>query len=449
LNEELAGCGGLLAHHSLLTAAQEVALSAGKARRIRLRDFRSPPMRAFHMAWLAFFFCFFAWFGIAPLMPVVRDELGLSNAQVGWCMIASVSITILARLVAGWLCDRIGPRLTYSGLLVLGSLPVMLIGLANDFTTFLIFRLLIGAIGASFVVTQVHTSLMFAPNCVGSANAMAAGWGNLGGGVTQFAMPLVYGLLVTTFGVSSALGWRLAMVLAGLVCLATGIAYWKLTQDTPEGNFNDFQKSSRESKQKSAAGKSFIAACKDRRVWIMAIAYGACFGVELTIDNIAVLYFTDQFGLGLVAAGWCAALFGGMNVFARALGGIISDRAAARWGTQARVLWLAAALAGEGVLLVCFSQATALVAAIPLLMAFGLFVKMSNGATYSVVPFLNRGGLGAISGIVGAGGNVGAVAAGFLFKDSLEWSHCLFWLGASVFACSILASRRRPQQCFL
>ena len=78
--------------------------------------------------------------------------------------------------------------------MILGSLPVMGIGLAHDFTTFLLFRVAIGAIGASFVITQYHTSVMFAPNCIGTANATTAGWGNMGGGVTQMVMPLVFTL---------------------------------------------------------------------------------------------------------------------------------------------------------------------------------------------------------------------------------------------------------------
>ena len=44
-------------------------------------------IRTFHMTWFAFFLCFFAWFGIAPLMKVVRDELALTKEQVGWTMI--------------------------------------------------------------------------------------------------------------------------------------------------------------------------------------------------------------------------------------------------------------------------------------------------------------------------------------------------------------------------
>src|SRR5262249_54044538 len=156
-------------------------MTSRKATRIRLADFSSAPMRAFHMAWVAFFLCFFSWFGVAPLMPVIRQELHLTKAQTGNSIIASVAITVLGRLFIGWLCDRVGPRKTYTWLLLFGSLPVMLIGLSHDYTSFLIFRLAIGIIGASFVITQYHTSVMFAPNVVGTANAAAAGWGNLGG----------------------------------------------------------------------------------------------------------------------------------------------------------------------------------------------------------------------------------------------------------------------------
>src|SRR5688572_11586627 len=96
----------------------------GKASRIDLFSFATPQMRAFHMSWFAFFTVFFAWFGIAPLMPVVREDLGLTQAQVGNTIVASVAATVLARLLVGPLCDRFGPRRTYATLLVLGSLPV-------------------------------------------------------------------------------------------------------------------------------------------------------------------------------------------------------------------------------------------------------------------------------------------------------------------------------------
>jgi NNP family nitrate/nitrite transporter-like MFS transporter len=429
----------------------------GKATRIQLGNFSTPQMRAFHMSWIAFFLCFFAWFGIAPLMSTVRDELRLTKDQVGWCIIGSVGVTIFVRLLVGRLCDRLGPRVTYAGLLVLGSLPVMAIGLAHDFASFLLCRVLIGVIGASFVITQYHTSRMFASNCVGTANATVAGWGNLGGGVTQLAMPLIVVALVAMLGVTHAASWRIAMLLVGLLCAATGVAYYFLTQDTPLGNFRELRAAGRMPEATATRG-AFAEACRDRRVWALFLIYGACFGMELTIDNIAVLYFLDYFpyfqgmdqAAALRTAGLLAGMFGGMNLFMRAVGGWIADRCGNRWGFGGRVKWLFVALFGEGVGLMLFSQSTTLTVAIPLMLVFAMFVKMSNGATYAVVPFINRRALGAVSGIVGAGGNVGAVLLGFLFKsEAIDWHTALLIAGAAVtcvsFA-SLAIGERQPAE---
>jgi NNP family nitrate/nitrite transporter-like MFS transporter len=391
-------------------------------------------MRAFHMSWLAFFLCFFGWFGLAPLMPVIREELHLTKEQIGNSIIASVAITVLARLLIGWICDRIGPRRAYTALLIAGSIPVMCVGFAHDYRTFLLFRLAIGAIGASFVITQFHTSVMFAPHVVGSANATAAGWGNLGGGVTQIVMPLLFSALLS-LGVGAWWGWRLAMVVPGGALFVMGIAYFLLTRDTAAGDFRDLGASDR-----ASATGAFREAFRDRRVWALAVLYAACFGMELTIDNIAALYFVDYFKLSLKAAGVAAGAFGMMNLFARALGGIVSDRCYSRWGVRGRVLLLGLTIALEGVAFLCFSAARWLPLAIGCMLITGLFIKMSNGATYAVVPFVNKRALGAVAGIVGAGGNVGAVAAGFLFKtSSLSWPQALMILGVLILASSSLA----------
>ncbi|MBR2513854.1 MAG: MFS transporter [Halomonas sp.] len=405
-----------------------------KANRIRLLNFSTPQMRAFHFSWFAFHICFFGWFGIAPLMAVVREDLSLTQTQIGNTIIASVAITVIVRLLIGVLCDKIGPRKTYTGLLLLGSLPVMGIGFANSFETFLLARLAIGAIGASFVITQYHTTMMFAPNVVGTANATSAGWGNLGGGTTQILMPLIFaGLLM--LGVSETLGWRLAMVVPGVVMFCTGIGYWLFTQDAPNGNFNELRARGElpEATGENGATQSFLAAAKDIRVWALFVVYGLCFGVELTINNIAAIYFFDHFDLTLATAGMIAGLFGLMNIFARTLGGIFSDLFAKHAGLKGRVRWLFIALICEGIALIAFSQMHVLSLAIGIMLVFSLFVQMAEGATYGVVPFINKKALGAVAGIVGAGGNVGAVCAAFLFRnENISYQQGLFYLGLTV-----------------
>jgi MFS transporter, NNP family, nitrate/nitrite transporter len=418
-----------------------------RADRINLLDFHTPPMRAFHCTWMAFFICFFAWFGLAPLMPILRDEMKLQPWQVGNLIVASVSATILARLIIGPLCDRFGPRLTYCWLLSLCSLPVMGVGLAQSYESLLVFRFAISAIGASFVITQYHTSIMFSKNCVGAANAAAAGWGNLGGGITQQVMPLaVAGLMAA--GVSSFWAWRGAMFFVGLMCLAAGIAYYFLTQDGPDGNFRELRAAGQLPRRKTELG-AFWSACRDWRVWGLSVAYAASFGIELTMDNVAATFFFDRYDVSHAAAGFLAGLFGAMNLFARFLGGWFGDRFGRYGGLRARIAWLAAVLVGEGILLICFGSTTAVATAVPALLLMGLFVKMGNGAGYAVVPFVAQNNLGAVAGIVGAGGNLGAVLAGFLFRAPTDqWPWVLKVLGLGVLCCAMfplaMALRIRP-----
>jgi len=415
------------------------AMVSGKATSINLFSLKTINMRAFHLSWFAFFLCFFGWFGIAPLMAVVREELELTKSQIGNIIISSVAITVFARLAIGWLCDKIGPRITYTYLLILGSIPVIFIGLSNSYESFLMFRLAIGVIGASFVITQYHTSMMFAPNVVGTANATTAGWGNLGGGVTQMVMPLIFAAFVG-LGFLDTTAWRYAMVVPGIALIICGILYYKYTTDFPEGNLKDLKKKDPEFHAKSQESKgAFKAALKDYRVWALFIIYGACFGVELTINNIAAIYYHDYFSLDLKTAGLIAGLFGLMNIFARSLGGLFGDKAGIKWGLKGRVAFLGTVLLIEGAALILFSQMSVLPLAILTMIVFSLFVQMSEGATYSVVPFVNKKAVGAISGIVGAGGNAGAVAAGFLFKsESLSYPEALLIMGIVVACVSSL-----------
>ena len=403
-----------------------------KATQINLFSLKTVQMRTFHTTWFAFFLAFFGWFGIAPLMAIVREDLMLTKAEVGNTIIASVAITVLVRLLVGPLCDKIGSRKVYTWLLILSSLPVMGIGLAQNYETFLLFRLAIGAIGASFVITQYHTSVMFAPNVVGTANATTAGWGNLGGGVTQMVMPLIF-MVILSFGVDKFLGWRLAMIIPGIALFITGFAYYFFTQDAPDGNYKELRERGELEPAEGKGMESFMLAIKDYRVWALFVIYAVCFGVELTINNIAALYYHDQFQLDVKTAGLIAGLFGLMNIFARTVGGVFSDFFAKKTGLRGRVIFLFFVLLGEGVMLIVFSQMAVLVLAVATMIAFSLFVQMSEGATYGIVPFINRKALGAVAGIVGAGGNAGAVAAGFLFRaENITMQQGLLCLGIMV-----------------
>lgn len=415
----------------------------GRATRIDLFDTSKIPMRVFHLAWMAFFVCFFAWFAVAPLMPVIRKDLHLTADQVANINIAAVTATIFVRVLVGPLCDRYGARLTYTWLLLLGAVPVLAIGLTHSYGAFLFCRLCIGAIGASFVITQFHTSSMFAPNVVGTANAMTAGWGNAGGGATQAFMPLVLAAIVS-LGVQQAFGWRLAMIVPGILMLLMAALYYRYAQDTPGGNLRDLDRSpAGGATPRATARQSLSMAVRNYRVWMLFVTYGACFGIELTIHNLAATYYVDRFALDVRTAGLYAGSFGLLALFARAFGGILSDRIAHFHGLDGRTRLLFVLILVEGLGLMLFARMDSAQTALLAMLGFGLFTHMACGATYSLMPFLNRRALGGVAGIIGAGGNAGAVAAGFVLKSVGSVNQGLFILGIAVTASACCAAAVR------
>ena len=143
--------------------------------------------------------------------------------------------------------------------------------------------------------------------------------------------------------------------------------------------------------------------------------------------------------MSLQSAGFAAGIFGALALFARALGGIASDRIALVKGLDGRTLLLFGLMLGEGLGLLLFSKAGSVGLAIAAMTGFGLFTHMACGATYALTPFIDRKALGGVAGLIGAGGNLGAVLAGFLNKASPSVQECLMILGFVVTATSLCA----------
>lgn len=223
------------------------------------------------------------------------------------------------------------------------------------------------------------------------------------------------------------------MIVPGMLLLVMAFIYYRFTKDTPAGNYNEIGIT------KKTRQRTDWSVLKDWRIWALALAYGVCFGMEITFDGVAALHFVDSFKLSQSAAGFWAGIFGLMNLFARALGGVFSDRVGRRSGLKGKGLFLAAMLLLEGVGLIFFARAGALVPAIVSMLSFALFLKMANGATYGIVPFVNEKNVGLVSGIVGAGGNIGGMLFGFLFKaKSISYVQAFSYIGYIVIGVSLV-----------
>jgi hypothetical protein len=249
-----------------------------------------PHMRAFHMAWVAFFLAFMAWFSIIPLLAEVQKSLDLTKEEIWTSSIFGVAGSVVTRCVAGLLCDKYGGRWMIAVVLFTCGIPTMCTGLVNNSTELSVLRLFTGMAGSAFVSCQYWTSTMFTREVAGTANALAAGWGNLGGGVAQIFIgsvlfPLfkwIYGSAGATMDPAEA-SWRTCCVVPGLMCIAFTFVVIRYSDDHPKGNFSKRKKSG--FMQTTSSTKILKSALRDHNTWLLLVQYGCCFGVELTTSN--------------------------------------------------------------------------------------------------------------------------------------------------------------------
>jgi NNP family nitrate/nitrite transporter-like MFS transporter len=108
----------------------------------------------------------------------------MTQADYANSNIMGLTGTLVVRAAAGPLCDRFGPRYVFIGCLLAGAIPTAMAGLVTTPKGLIALRFFIGVLGASFVPCQVWCTGFFDKNVVGTANALAGGWGNSGGGIT-------------------------------------------------------------------------------------------------------------------------------------------------------------------------------------------------------------------------------------------------------------------------
>lgn len=394
-------------------------------------------MRDFHSAWFAFFIAFFVWFAVTPLMPEIKKTLNLTKQEVWNSTIAGVGGTIVIRIVLGPICDRYGPKIPMVLILWVSAIPTACVGFVESANGLTILRTFIGFAGGSFVMCMFWSSITFTKEIVGSANGIAGGWGNLGAGVTQIVMgTILFPLFKMIFEGNAEKSWRFICFIPAVIAFCTGLWILNYSDDTPKGNYREL---------KNCGGKKVEPfntllgfASMNFNVWALSIQYATCFGVEIAMNNAVSLYFTEEFAQSTESAAALAAIFGWLNLFARGLGGILSDWGHAKMGMRGRIIVNTLLLFAEGVMVLVFAQAKSIGSAIVALIVFSIFVQAAEGSCFGIVPYIDYPRTGTITGIVGAGGNVGAVCYGLAFRQ-LDYVSAYRIMGLSILGSCFLS----------
>jgi MFS transporter, NNP family, nitrate/nitrite transporter len=209
----------------------------GKAINFVWLNVRDKYCRTFHFAWFSFFVAFFSWFAFPPLLASsIKQDLQLSTSEIQNSNVIGLTSTLFVRIVTGSLCDRYGPRKVMAWLLLLGSASTVFVLTINDAVSLSLVRFFIGILGGTFVPCQVWITAFFDTSIVGTANALAAGWGNAGGGAVFFVMPALVESFVDHHQWSLSFSWKISFIIVPLVLIsATAILILVFGDDCPQG----------------------------------------------------------------------------------------------------------------------------------------------------------------------------------------------------------------------
>ena len=338
-------------------------------------------------AFLYFDIAFMVWVLLGPLAPAISADLGLSPAQKGFMVAVPTLAGALLRLVNGVLVDRIGPKMTGAigqVIVMAGLLSAWAVGIDSFIGTIAV-GVILGFAGASFAVALPLASRWYPPEHQGTALGIA-GMGNSG---TVFAA-LFAPTLAKLFGWNSVLG------LAVIPLAVTFVIYMIFARNAPN----------------PPAPKpvtAYLEPLKKADAWWFMLFYGVSFGGFVGLSSSLSIYFTDQFALTPVMAGYFTAgcVFAGSMI--RPFGGAVADRIG---GTKA--LTVAYLLAAITLSAISTGPSTVLLALSLFLVAM-LALGFGNGAVFQLVPQRFKEEIGVMTGLVGFAGGVG----GFYLASSL------------------------------
>ncbi|MGR8929581.1 MAG: MFS transporter [Gammaproteobacteria bacterium] len=429
--------------------------------------------KVLHMSWMAFFISFVVWFNYAPLLVLIKQDLGISDGQIEAILLLNVALTIPARVIIGMIVDRFGARISYSVLLASCSLPCFWFAVADSFAELAWSRFLLGFIGAGFVIGVRVIGDWFPSNQVGTAEGIYAGWGNFGAAFAAIVLPG----LALYLGEDN--GWRYAVALTGAMACLFSVLYYRYVENLPGslvglkvGRVGTMEVTSitdlflymlslvplygvlsllvwrlsdlsepllsrgwasamhfviwsvfllhaRKLVANNATRLSqaipSIHHYRYRQVFILAVAYLVTFGSKLAVLSMLPMFFFDTFNgtrpITMFDAGLLASSFVITNVVARPAGGWLSDRI----GRKRSLSLFTAGVAAGYLLMAMISPCWSVLLALTVTLICAIFMQAAEGAIFAFVPLVRRAITGEVAGIVGAYGNAGSILFLILF----------------------------------
>lgn len=370
--------------------------------------------------------------------PALTESLHLSKQQIGWLFLAFTTAYAVGQLPGGALGQRLGARVVFTGLGVvcilatLGTaLPPFVLGGSALFAALLIAQCLLGlGQGPIFPVFAAVVERWFPSSQFALTNGTISSGMLLGGALTP-------PLLVT---LTAAVGWRLAILWTALPAVFLTIGWWWYGRDRPQQHPSVTPEELAELDTAPPAPPLTLArmgqVLRDRNILLLTGSYLCMNFVFYMISFWSFLYLVEQRKLAGLESGLMAMIPWIGAAAGAAIGGVLADRLAVRFGATRgyRLLPLVSLPLGAVMLVAIPAIGSVAVAVAALTVAF-FAMEINEGPYWAATMSIARADTGAATGVLNTGGNVGGMICQPVVAALVaggNWN--IAWISGAVFA---------------
>jgi MFS family permease len=248
---------------------------------------------------------------LIPLLPYIRDDLSLTYTQAGWLVSAYGLAYGISQLPAGWLADRIGPRIIVTIGVAGVGVAGLLIGFAPTYVMLALFLVLLGIAGGGYHPAAVP---LVSASAEAKNRGRTLGLHQVGGSSGYFLAPLIVA------GIASTFGWRGTFLAVSVPTIVFGVVVYMLLSRLGYG---------KNAEPKLDASHPETAPSPRRlRPLVTVIILGiAIMSLVMSTVSFIPLFIVDHFrGVSNEAAAAMISLVFLGGLWAAPLGGYLSDR---------------------------------------------------------------------------------------------------------------------------
>ncbi|UXV35525.1 NarK/NasA family nitrate transporter [Staphylococcus sp. IVB6181] len=319
---------------------------------------------------------FMVWSIIAPLMPLISQDIKITSGQISIVLAIPVILGSVLRIPFGYLTNIIGAKWVFFSSFIILLVPIFLLSQAQSVNMLMIAGFFLGVGGAIFSVGVTSIPKYFPKEKVGLANGIY-GMGNLGTAVSSFLAPPIAGMI----------GWQSTVRLYLIVMAVFAILMF-------------FLGDAKEPKVKIPLIAQTKDLMKGLRLYYLSLWYFITFGSFVAFGIFLPKYLVDHFELTSVDAGIRAGVFIAIATTLRPLGGIIGDKIDAVKALKIDfiIMIIGAAILGFADDIFFFTVGCLMISAC---------AGIGNGLVFKLVPHYFQKEAGVANGIVSMMGGLG------------------------------------------